>query len=220
MALAGVAGVGLMAALPVEAIPTEVAATFQSENQVDVNYLTSGFSFTQVTGGNLYVGTGYQTAGAGSLEGSVGINNSDNIAAPTTGFSYTPGATEIGQLTVGDGHNTVILDYNLTAAANYSQLGGKVYSANYAGTFTVEPNSSLSVLNDPDLLSLEADHTGTITVTWTKTPGYVLPGTATVPGLLVSIDALPPSVPDGGTTIALLGFAFVGAEGLRRKLAK
>ena len=203
MALAGVAGVGLMAALPAQALPTEIQVSFEAEANVYVNYNAGVLtSITPLGGGNLYVPVGDETLGAGQLQGSTAVNFGDNI----TGAG-------VGLVTVGDQFGgSVTLGYSFTPA--YISPVGAIYTGTFNVVGSFIPLGGL----ETDLSSLVADNHGTISLTWTESTPQNL-NNASIPSVIVSLDAKP-SVPDGGLTVALLGFAFVGVEGLRRKLAK
>jgi len=201
LALAGVAGVGLMAAMPVQAIPN-LEVTFEAEPNTFVNYNAASVlsSITPVAGGNLYVPQGDEPVGFGQLQNTPTANGGDNISGALTGV-----------VTVGDGAGIVTLDYTVTPKSVLPQ------GALYTGTFTVAGSFIPFGPAEADLTTLVGDGSGAISLTWTEIANTSLMN-ASIPSLLVSIDAS--AVPDGGMTLALLGFAFVGVEGLRRKLGK
>lgn len=93
-------------------------------------------------------------------------------------------------------------------------------------TYSFELDTVTVMLQNNRFLNLFG--TGTATATgYDATPGvwtFSIDTTSNPTGFnfnfISTTEATPPGVPDGGLTMALLGFALVGVEGLRRRFSK
>ena len=117
--------------------------------------------------------------------------------------------------------------FNLTADVVWKTV--VVNGVGTSGQLNVNDVVNLNNINypligaDPTLIALRDLGSADITLSWTfPTVGHTLPVlTAGGPGEHTSFSgSIFSSTPDGGLTVALLGFAFLSVEGLRRKLTK
>jgi hypothetical protein len=156
------------------------------------------------------------TGGAGTSVGFFGT-----MTGPAGGWTFdgAGNVTGSGTLDVFDG------SAHLTAALTWSKL--TVNGPGTGGQLNEFLTANLTGITysgaDPDLIALAGPGFGTETLSWTfPTGGHFLSNLASVAqttSFSGSLETTPPPLPDGGMTVALLGLAFLGVEGLRRKLS-
>ncbi|MCC6821338.1 MAG: VPDSG-CTERM sorting domain-containing protein [Verrucomicrobia subdivision 3 bacterium] len=102
--------------------------------------------------------------------------------------------------------------YNITVEANPFLSGGS-FATSLFGTITVGSGITGNILGI-------LDATGVLDYTITRTSGeFWLTNARLVAQASTRTGTNPTSVPDGGTTLAMLGMGLVGVFGLRRKIA-
>ena len=164
-------------------------------------------------GGTCTLDSGMTVAGATEVTGWFGLSG-DNTTKPFV-------ASSSGNLSATGG-TTVTMPAPWVFVNAQAALW--TYTASDGDTFTFNLNAGSSVSNNGT--SLDVSGTGTITATgphafdptfgvWNFTTQNPAGGASDT---IFSFSAASGSTPDGGLTVAFLGFALVGIEGLRRKL--
>ena len=170
------------------------------------------------------------TPGAGTFSMAIGSGGSGTSIGDFAqiGGSWTFNAGGItggnpGTLTIEDGGGidlTASLSFHLIQSSGSSGLGG----IGETTTATINVSNIKYTGLEPDLQQLVTDKSANLNVTFQFTPGLSLTqlasGTHTT-SFSVTLTSIPTTkVPDGGSSLAMLGFALLTAEGLRRKLAR
>jgi VPDSG-CTERM motif len=149
--------------------------------------------------------------------GTVSLDGNANTATMVTAYHGLGGAgspfvaSADGSFTGLDGFAatfTAPWSFNSGAVANFWSVGGFVFNL-FSSSITVQAGGSLIV-----------DGTGTITGNGLDATAGSWHFTTQNPSArgVFSFSAATGAVPDGGSAVALLGIAFLGLEGLRRKL--
>jgi len=217
----GVAGaLSCMAVLSAHA--TEIGFGNYGGGTVDLNGV-GGVTFS--AGNNLTVtqpdtDTGSAVGFKGSIQGTFSFAPVANQGILAAALAGSP-----GQLTISDG--VLPIPATLTADITWDTI--TVVKSAVLGGLSLSTGASLTNIKynglDVDLSDLAAAKVATIDLQFTpRLPGGTLVSLYDVShgiALNSSFSGLITwGVPDGGLTIALFGFALMGIEGLRRKLAK
>jgi hypothetical protein len=185
---------------------TDANVSFSGGNFV-FNNNGGGYSF-QITDSS---GTGDSIGDNGNIAGTFAIGT-----ITTLGGLQTAPVTGSGTVTINDG------SLDLTGTVVWDEIS----TFGTGGTINVNGILNLTSITysglQSDLIALAASGVATDTITFQFVPGKTLTQLkgATTPIVTSFSGSIDTPVPDGGLTIALLGFALVGVEGLRRKLAK
>ena len=159
----------------------------------------------------------------GSSGGATTIGDFGTMTGPAGGWTFSPitgTVTGAGTLDIEDTFGA-----HLTASLSFIKLD--VNGPGTGGQFNQSLGLSLTGILysgiDPDLAALATAGTAIETLSFTfPTLGHSLSNLGSVAqktsfsGSLISVT---PPAPDGGATMALLGFALLTVEGLRRKLS-
>jgi hypothetical protein len=182
----------------------------------DIGYSNIGGSSIGFDGsGNFTVGTFDITSG--SAIGLLGnVSGSFSIGPITTMFGMSSASVSgSGILTITDGSHVLTGNLSWVDIVQIGTIGG----LNMQGTVNltgITYNGS-----NADLAALAAAGSATDVLSFQFTSGTTLSSLATsaqTSSFSGGISAS--SVPDGGATVALLGFGLVGIEGLRRRFTK
>jgi hypothetical protein len=217
--LAVLAAVGLMTIL---SAPTAQAITINFASDVtggSVQFTGTGDTFTfHPTAANQF--TIGSSSGVGDSIGDLGfIGGTFTIGAITTDATgQSAPVTGTGSITIHGGAGT-----DLTGTLVWN----KIRSSGTGGIMNVDGVINLAAITytggQSDLIALKNAGSAIQTVTFQFIPGLSLT-TLTTDGQVNSTSfsgtIATASVPDGGLTMALLGFALMGIEGLRRKLSR
>ena len=165
------------------------------------------FSFTPNTN-NFQVASGSAAGALGEITGTFTIGT---ITQPFPGFS-TASVTGTGTFVIHDG-----MGNNLTATltwGNISQIGNHGF-LNITGDVNLS-NITYAGIN-PDLVALKNAGSGSNVLDYTFNPARSLSVLRNGPGSHdTSFSGTISTVPDGGTTVVLLGIALAGVGGARR----
>jgi hypothetical protein len=182
----------------------------------DMNYAnTVGSSISFDGSGHFTIGTFDITSGSAS--GFLGnVAGSFTIGAINTMFGMSSASVlGTGTLTISDGLNVLTGNLNWVDIAQMGTLDG----LNLTGTVNLTGITYSG--SNADLMALAAAGSATDTLSFQFASGVTLSSLATTAqssSFSGTISAS--SVPDGGATVALLGFGLVGIEGLRRRFRK
>jgi hypothetical protein len=195
-------GACLAAATSVEALTIDYANTVGSS----INFDGLGhFSFTP--SGNSFAVTSGSAAGLlGEITGSYSIG-----AITTVGIVSSAPVTGVGSFVIHDGSATLSgtlswVDLVQVGAGSILNDSGMIdlTGITYGGS-------------NPDLLALASAGNAANVLTFQFIPAVSLTTLAGSPNS-TSFSGSITTVPDGGATVALLGFVLVGIEGLRRRI--
>jgi hypothetical protein len=194
-----------------------LAINFGSTPGATVQFNGTGdtFSFNNLPGGNsLSIST--VNNGAGDSVGDLGfMTGSWNIGAITVvGGDQTAPVTGVGSLTIHGGGG-----FDLTATLTWD----KIRSSGTGGIINVDGVVNLTGISyaglQADLVALKNAGSAIEVVTFQFAPGKSLTDlTANGTTLATSFSGTIATVPDGGFTVAMLGFALTGLGLIRRKL--
>lgn len=180
----------------------------------------SHFTFLPGNGGNQFSITSV-TGGVGDSVSDLGYISSVSpgftIGSVThVGATYYAGVTGSGVLHISDGTKLLTGDLTWTDISTTGAGGTINVNAVLNLTSIVYAGSSQT-----DLTALAAPGIGTEVVTFQFTSTETLTALKTHNiGTSFSGSISSPAVPDGAMTMALLGFAMMGVEGLRRRVCK
>jgi hypothetical protein len=165
------------------------------------------------------------TTGFANYNGAIG-DWSINVTTGIAGGTSTQPILDLNSIDLytGSGPGKLIITWTQNGlgpllGTGVNQVGGTLYSG-VSGNFQMLLNgtsiSSMDFSSSPFAGSASGDLAGA-----SGTLGLQATLTANASGM-ISFDsqATVSSVPDGGTTVALLGFAIVGVEGLRRRFVR
>ena len=167
---------------------------------------------------------GGATPGNNSFKITSGTANNDvgTMTSPLGGWTFNPVTGAVsgsGTLDIFDGVVSLTADLTWSLiTVNGPGTGGQLNEL-----LTANLTGILYTGGDPDLLALAAPGHATMTLSWTfPTGGHNLVDLGTTPQNTSFSGSLEttPQFPDGGVTVALLGFALLSVEGLRRKLVR
>jgi hypothetical protein len=157
-----------------------------------------------------------------------GIIASEVFRNPTTGFldfvyQISNDATSLDALFRGTATDFSSLQGTHVPDVGYTTNGSGLAGAHFVNG-TVQPttvdrlNSSGDTVgfNFTTLGTLMPGATSLVLVIETDATGFTLGHFSVIDGGVATVDAWEPVVPDGGTTVALLGIALAGLEGVRR----
>ena len=149
--------------------------------------------------------------GAGSLAtwasqsiATYNLTNTDLPALPASGFTVTQGGSGPPGFTFGDNVESITLGVpaNTYLILSFGGSNLNVGNGNAENLYFIDTTGFYTFLNEPNASGgLSSIHF------------YGNPSAVPIPG-----GPVPPSVPDGGSTLALLGGALVGLAALRRLL--
>jgi hypothetical protein len=153
---------------------------------------------------------------SGSASGLLGeITGTYSIGAITTvGIVSSASVTGTGSFIIHDGAST------LSATLNWVDIlqvgaGGALNDSGVVNLTGITYNGS-----NADLLALASAGSAGNVLSFQFIPAASLTDLVNSPNVTSFSGSLSTSVPDGGATVALLGFALVGLEGLRRKAVR
>ena len=206
------AGAMALSSHQAEAIIIDFGNTQNGE--IDFNGNTDSFSFGNGPSGfslavtNVFGGVGDSVNNLGKIGGTFTIG-----AISISGGVQTASVTGSGTMTIRDSSGNL-----LTGTLTWDSI----QSSGTGGTINVNGSLNLTGIayagSESDLNTLKFNGGGIEAVTFQFIPGLTLTqltadGTTNATSFSGSIA----SIPDGGSTVALLGLALVGIEGLRRK---
>ena len=212
--LALTAGVVASAMLAQQAQATPITLNFGNTQGGQINFDGAGgfnfspggaasaannsFKITGASGPSLSIGDFGTMSGSWTFDGAGNVSGSGTLDIEDFAGSHLTATLTWGKLTLNANHSGGFLNEALTV-----NLSGVTYLG-----------------ADPDLSAFLGGGKETVSFTF-PTGGHTLTDLATVAQSTSFSGSLTPlSTPDGGVTAGLLGFALLGIETLRRRLAK
>jgi VPDSG-CTERM motif len=197
------AGLGLISANDAKAVTFAYSSAIGAFINFDG---ASHFSFSPSTG-NFNVTSGTASGLAGEITGTYTIGT-----ITTSGSTSSAPVTGTGTFVIHDGVNT----FSSTLVwVDVSQTGT-------GGTLNVTGAANLTAItyggSNADLLALKNAGAAANTLTFQFVPAVTLADLKSSGTHSTSFSGTVGSVPDGGTTVAMLGFALLGVASLRRTI--